>query len=175
MKCPNCNAVIDADPGTPTLTCQYCGVRVENRKQRGTDNFFDKIFEDKDGDGIPDMLQGDFDGAAAVSTVKKSAATTYEVNGRTYHSLEEMPEADRRLFEGAGAMFTGFGNGGPADMHHTADTHTVHRSSETVHHAKPAPSTQAREPASGSSKMWMVLAVLFIVIGVVIGLILRGG
>ena len=57
----------------------------------------DKIVEtlaDKNGNGVPDILEQD--GKPAVQFCSSSRIV---INGRSYTSLEEMPPADRQLFE----------------------------------------------------------------------------
>jgi len=52
-----------------------------------------KLLEDKDGDGIPDVVQGQGQGV-----LKKEVKVSYEFNGRKYGSLDEMPLEHRALF-----------------------------------------------------------------------------
>ena len=57
-----------------------------------------KLREDKDGNGVPDVLEGKFSGDGT-SLPHVQAVTRYTVNGVTYNSFEEMPPNVREFFQ----------------------------------------------------------------------------
>jgi hypothetical protein len=66
---------------------------------------FRSFFEDKDRDGCPDWIQSQMESMGSrlcsdsIKMTTINGATTYEVGGQEYHSLEEMPQQYRALFE----------------------------------------------------------------------------
>lgn len=68
---------------------EYDGVDAMPPDARRT---FERLFPDEDRDGVPDLLQ------RARANVG-AQTTTYEVNGRSYASIEDMPPDVRRTFE----------------------------------------------------------------------------
>ncbi len=54
------------------------------------------IFLDKDGNGIPDFMEGNI-----AMSVMNASASGFVVNGKTYTSLDEMPEDLRRKMRSA--------------------------------------------------------------------------
>lgn len=58
-----------------------------------------QIFTDKNGNGIPDFLEGDI--AANVATAFSGAAQTVRYNGKTYGSLDELPPEARQKVQDA--------------------------------------------------------------------------
>lgn len=55
------------------------------------------LLADKDGDGVPDVLQKQ--GGASPVRVTTRVSRTWTVNGKTYHSLEEMPAEARAALQ----------------------------------------------------------------------------
>lgn len=57
----------------------------ESYKKKLEENY--NIFQDKDKDGIPDFFQD----------TDSQSQTIFEINGKKYHSLSEMPDAEREM------------------------------------------------------------------------------
>ena len=117
VKCSNCNAAIDAaPPEVPLLTCVYCATQMHNpaaqaqRTAATAPNLpagIADLLADRDGDGIPDIVQGK--GGAQGATVTTTTTTTtsqssYVINGQRYNSPEEMPPDVRQIFEKTAAL-----------------------------------------------------------------------
>ena len=65
---------------------------------------FRAMFEDRDGDGLPDVVQqhmeaGRHVSARSIEMRSVNGVTTYKVGDREYRSLDEMPPEHRELFE----------------------------------------------------------------------------
>lgn len=56
-----------------------------------------QMFADADGDGMPDVLE------SGASTTRAGSSTTFRVDGRTYRSIDDVPEPHR---SGMRAAFT---------------------------------------------------------------------
>ena len=71
-----------------------------------------KMFVDANGNGIPDLLEGDL--VKNVITAH-STQTNINVNGQTYHSFNELPPELRQQVDGAFQMLSNMGilNGTP--------------------------------------------------------------
>lgn len=65
-----------------------------------------QMFVDKNGNGIPDFLEGDM-----VQNVlaAHSTKTSINVNGKTYHSVEDLPPELRQSVDGAFQMLSNLG------------------------------------------------------------------
>jgi hypothetical protein len=112
MKCPECGAQVKAETDTE---CPYCKAPIE-RPAAPPPNPLAAMFEDKDGNGIPDFMEGMARPVPGLN-VKFTASTTvnqrYVVNGVTYGSLEEMPPEARKAMEGATGLLKGRLASGP--------------------------------------------------------------
>ena len=56
-----------------------------------------KIFEDKNGDNMPDIFEGLLDSAKDFKGSTNITASTYVVDGKSYNSLDEVPADKREL------------------------------------------------------------------------------
>jgi hypothetical protein len=58
-----------------------------------------RLLADRDGNGVPDVFEsGTFDGSD-VAHVTTTTSEVYEINGRQYESLDDMPPEYRRIVE----------------------------------------------------------------------------
>jgi hypothetical protein len=104
MKCPECGAQVKAE-----TECPYCKAPIE-RPASSSPNPLAAMFEDKDGNGIPDFMEGAVNATPGVSVNFTTSATVnrrYVYNGVTYGSLEEMPPEARKAMEGATGLLKG--------------------------------------------------------------------
>jgi len=111
MKCGNCGASLD-DSDEPLVRCPYCGTKQSNPEARAPGGGLSEMFADRDGDGVPDMMQrmvarAGQDGVQSTATHHVSSSTSYTVNGQHYGSLDEMPPAVRRTFEQSQRLLDG--------------------------------------------------------------------
>jgi hypothetical protein len=74
--------------------------------ERRTYEQVSQILVDKNGNGIPDMLEGD-----VVQNVLAAHSTSSHitVNGKVYHTLEDLPPELRQSVDGAFKMMSGMG------------------------------------------------------------------
>jgi hypothetical protein len=103
MKCPNCGAQMQPGPIRGQKRCKYCDTIVDERPQAPKTAAAAGPFgllADKDGDGTPDILQM----ASSVSHTQVQAI--YEINGKRYESLEEVPAEYRSLIANATTVET---------------------------------------------------------------------
>lgn len=63
-----------------------------------------QMFVDKNGNGIPDFLEGDL-----AKNIIAASSSTFVYNGKTYNSLDEMPEDIRNKVHTAFDMMSGMG------------------------------------------------------------------
>lgn len=122
MKCHNCGASFEQSGGGAEITCQYCGaVNARPGPPPGAaSNPLGDLFADRDGDGVPDIVQnlggGGGDHSVQVSQVSTSTQVQVSVNGKTYSSLDQVPPEQRELLRSMG-----LGGGTPdpmADLQH---------------------------------------------------------
>ncbi len=126
---------------------------------------------DKNGDGIPDVLQGDLSAFGSVGQspdVTTVSTTTFAVNGVPYRSLADLPEVLRaemdRAFQGLGDLGTAIidatSTGGPPAA---APGPTGYAPPGTGFSAPAAPARDARpmmingepyEPEAGRKRWW---------------------
>ena len=105
MKCPNCHAHIDAS-NAQFVDCTYCGTRVLNETVSGAgpedrvSDVMKAVFKDNDNDGVPDIFQKIGD-AAVTKTVH---STTITVNGKTYNSMDDVPEEIKNILGSLGPI-----------------------------------------------------------------------
>lgn len=95
MRCPACGASVAGGTrsGSP---CEYCGTALPPPEPAPEESSAGGggLLADRDGDGIPDVLQ-------RAGGVTGTTSTVYEVDGVTHHSLEEMPPDVRAMVEHA--------------------------------------------------------------------------
>ncbi|MHC4972489.1 MAG: hypothetical protein ACYTG3_09165 [Planctomycetota bacterium] len=101
MNCPNCGAQMQPGPIRGQKRCRYCETIVDERLRASevpekTGPF--GLFADSDQDGTPDFVE------MSSSMSHTQVETSYEINGKRYASLEEMPEEYRKLFPAVGSM-----------------------------------------------------------------------
>lgn len=97
MNCPNCGAQMQPGPIRGQKRCRYCDTIVDERPlKRETGDPF-TLFADHDGDGTPDFIQ-------STSMSRTQVSASYEINGKHYATLEEVPEELRKLFAAGGAI-----------------------------------------------------------------------
>jgi len=99
MNCPNCGAQMQPGPIRGQNRCRYCETIVDERLRvpeivAPAGPF--ALFSDSDGDGTPDFVR------MATSMSHTQVETSYEINGKHYESLEEVPEEYRKLFPNPG-------------------------------------------------------------------------
>jgi hypothetical protein len=100
MNCPNCGAQMQPGPIRGQKRCRYCETIVDERPLRRDRNLPGGPFSflaDHDGDGTPDILQM----SSATSVSHTQVETSYEIDGKHYASIEEVPEEYRKLLEDA--------------------------------------------------------------------------
>lgn len=113
IQCPGCNARVEVKAGAQTARCEYCGapLSLPSSPQSGDPigDAMGKMFEDKDGDGVPDLFQAMASGGGGQSVrhVSMQQSTRYVVNGKEYRTIEEMPPDVRRIFESTQGMIAG--------------------------------------------------------------------
>jgi hypothetical protein len=95
MNCPNCGAQMQPGPIRGQNRCRYCETIVDERLRApepiGAAGPF-AIFADRDADGTPDIVE------MATSMSHTRVQTSFEINGKRYETLEEVPEEFRRFF-----------------------------------------------------------------------------
>jgi hypothetical protein len=106
MKCDNCGASLPAAK-TPVVTCGYCGAEVATARPPEVAKGSSSLLADRDGDGIPDIVEGLIGEGQVASSVTVQSATRYEVDGKVYSSLEEMPPHLRQLLEQSQQLLAG--------------------------------------------------------------------
>ena len=98
MKCPNCGATLDyVDENI--IKCPYCATKHANTEFRKTDSgdlgdLMEKVFQDSDGNGVPDVFEGD--------GVTKIGTTYVTVNGKPLNDMEELPDNIKEIVGGLG-------------------------------------------------------------------------
>ena len=98
MKCPNCGATLDyVDENI--IKCPYCNTKHANTEFRKTDSgdlsdLMKKVFQDSDGNGVPDVFEGD--------GVTKNGTTYVTVNGKPLNDMEELPDNIKEIVGGLG-------------------------------------------------------------------------
>lgn len=100
MNCPNCGAQMQPGPIRGQKRCRYCETIVDERPVRREANVPPGPFSllaDHDGDGTPDILQV----SSATSVSHTQVETSYEIDGKHYASLKEVPEEYRKLLADA--------------------------------------------------------------------------
>lgn len=94
MNCPNCGAQMQPGPIRGQKRCRYCETIVDERPLKretpGPAGPF-SLLADRDADGTPDIFQ------VATSMSRTEVQTSYEINGKRYASLEEVPAEYREL------------------------------------------------------------------------------
>ena len=158
MKCPNCQAQLDA-VDTRFVECSYCGTRFANKEMNqvnadaGIGALMDNILQDKNNDGIPDIFQSGGDANISRTVV----TSTVTVNGKTYNSMDEVPEEIRNMLGGLGV--------GDMSMPETQVFSSTNRHIKTLTVNGPPVFTEARYP---SGKSGLFRAIIFFVIGLAV-------
>jgi hypothetical protein len=58
-----------------------------------------KIFEDKDGNNVPDVFEGLLESAKEFRGSAEMTSSAYVVDGKTYNSLDEVPAEQREMIK----------------------------------------------------------------------------
>jgi len=98
MNCPNCGAQMQPGPIRGQMRCRYCETIVDERLRASETPGPFALFADRDGDGTPDFVQ------MSTSMSRTQVQTSFEINGKHYETLEEVPEELRKLFTAVGPM-----------------------------------------------------------------------
>jgi hypothetical protein len=172
ITCPDCNARVDVKAGAEAARCDYCGGPLPVPAASTGSPIADtlgKMFEDKDGDGVPDVFQamGSAGGASSVKQVTVQHREHYVVNGKEYTSLEQMPPDVRRVFEQTRGMID--------SAMRTAGSSSITMSASASHHL-PTAVASGSPPRARSSMLIVFVAVgvaLAAAVGVAVLLALR--
>jgi hypothetical protein len=123
---------------------------------------------DQNGNGVPDVLEGSANGV-----VQMAKSQQFIINGRRYGSLEEMPLAERKLFEQMRGLLIDqtFGNGqatagGAGNVPSLAINQDASAPHQGVYSASPTFLSPGRE---GSDLAWFV-QLFVLLLGIAIGL-----
>ena len=130
MKCPQCGASVETPPAGSPARCRYCSAELP-RPEASSEDPLGSFFVDRDGNGVPDVLDGMLKHPGASFT--HQSTTHYVVNGVRYDRMEDVPEEMKALLRRTQGLLD-----------------------EPVGLA-PAPAPQLR--TSPSSHLWVVLAV----------------
>lgn len=165
ITCPDCNARVEVKVGAKTARCDYCGGPLPVPAASTGNPIADtlgKMFEDKDGDGVPDVFQA-MGSAGAVSSVRQVSVQHqehYVVNGKEYASLEQMPPEVRRVFERTRGMLDG--------AMRTAGSSSVKMSTSATHTASAPMASGSAAPARSS--MLTVVVALVVALAAAVGI-----
>ena len=99
------------------------------------------IFADKDGNGIPDFMEGNI-----AMSVMNASASGFVVNGKTYASLDEMPEDMRTKMRSAFDALASAGLVSKSTFVQMTEAKTIPRSQPT-----PQPSAVIEEERGGKT------------------------
>ena len=130
MKCPQCGALVEAPPAGSPARCRYCRAELPRPEPPAIDPL-GEIFADRDGNGVPDVLDGMLKNPGASFT--HQSTTHYIVNGRHYDRLEDVPEGMKALLRHTQGLL------------------------EDPDRAAPAPAPRPR--AEVSSHLWIVVVI----------------
>ncbi|MDD5308211.1 MAG: hypothetical protein PHU25_12890 [Deltaproteobacteria bacterium] len=167
MKCPECGAQVSVEGNAARANCPYCGAQVESPAPAPV-NPLAAIFEDKNGNGVPDFIEGMMKPGSGMNVKLTTSATVnqrYVVGGVEYGSLEEMPPEARKALQGAAGVLKGgfpldFGvmdAQGPSSA--ASQTGSTFSKSVTVT-ARNAPTPTAQKKSKGAWTAFLVIALI---------------
>jgi len=113
INCPNCDARVEIPAGEQSSRCEYCATPLSApappRGGSPIGDAMERVFEDRDADGVPDLFQAISAGGKGQSVrhVSVQHSSRYVINGKEYGSLEEMPPDVRRVFDSTQGIFAG--------------------------------------------------------------------
>lgn len=117
-----------------------------------------QLFSDRDGNGIPDIFEGKL---GDLKFLNQDGLRTFNVDGKGYHSFQEMPPAVRQRVEENLKQVTGLDLGSGFRWNKQQITDSL--------------GAYASEPNSSNKWMWIMFAValgLFLILGAVGGIVL---
>lgn len=94
MKCPQCGASVETPPAGSPARCRYCSAELP-RAEASSEDPLGSFFVDRDGNGVPDVLDGMLKHPGASFT--HQSTTHYVVNGVRYDRMEDVPEEMKAL------------------------------------------------------------------------------
>lgn len=94
MKCPQCGALVETPPAAGPARCRYCRAELP-RPEASSEDPLGNLFADRDGNGVPDVLDGMLKNPGASFT--HQSTTHYVVNGVRYDRMEDVPEEMKAL------------------------------------------------------------------------------
>ena len=134
----------------------YADVNEMPEAERRAFEEMTRMFADENGNGIPDLLEGDM--------VKKVLAVhasnmNVNVNGQTYHSLEELPPDLRQSVDSAFMMLSSMGLTPKSDAAQTSSAGTT-RQAEAKPSISPQSSSAIEEDKGSSTFTYVIIGLV---------------